>query len=309
MDNEPFPNRWEDAGGTIEGYVRFVELAYEAIKKSDPDAKIILGTFQLGTPSEVDKFQEVISKMKNKNLFDYVDTHWWSGEDNYKIPVGEARSILDSNDYSNAKMVALEFGTWAERGGKGTEEGQAKFLIKGYVYNIAHRFSLINWNNLVEWASFGRPGGMFNYMGLIADGLNGDPIPAGTPRLSYYTYKKMTETLEGSDWNNIQTIKEEQNDAYGIFLYKFIKNEKPIYVGWYECLNERECSRMKMDTRVEIAFDGNINTIVIIEAVPQYELGRDVLDYRTSFNIETRPVSGGRTTITLGEIPIFVVAN
>lgn len=45
MANESFPIHWEGAGGTIDGCVKFAELTYNAIKKSDPNAKIILGHF------------------------------------------------------------------------------------------------------------------------------------------------------------------------------------------------------------------------------------------------------------------------
>lgn len=298
MDNEPFPDRWEGAGGTIDGYVKFAELTHNAIKKSDPNAKIILGTFsEFETAKGVmANFDEVIQRMKNKKLFDYVDTHYWSGENNYKIPVGEARSILDSNGYSNAKMVALEFGTWAERDGRGgTENGQAKFLIKGYIYNIAHGFSLINWNNLVEWKSFGRfgrsGGSMFNYMGLIADGENGDPITAGTPRLSYYTYKKMTETLEESDWNNIQKIQE----SNGIYVYKFVKQGKPIWVAWNDNAGEKS-----------IMLDVSNKRVKITEAIPKYASGKDVTGYNSAFNSYIQVPKDGKATLILKDVPLFV---
>ncbi|MFZ2969787.1 MAG: hypothetical protein WA063_01420 [Minisyncoccia bacterium] len=293
MANEPFPRHWEEAGGTIDGYVRFAELTYKAIKKSDSDAKIILGTFQLETTEQVNKFKEVIPKMKNKNLFDYVDTHYWNSRSNYKIPVGEARSVLDSNGYLNATMVALEFGTWAEMSGRGTEKDQANYLIKGYAYNIAHGFALINWNNLVEWNNFGgKPKSIYNFMGLIADGLNGDPVPAGTKRISYYTYKKMVEILEGSDWGNIQTIQE----SNGIYIYKFTNQGKPIWVAW------NDNSLEKQITISDIAS----SQVKITEAVPKYESGQEVTDYSTVFETETKTVQNNKISITLGDVPVFV---
>lgn len=288
MENEPFPWQWENRGGTIDGYVKFAELTHNAIKKSDPNAKIILGTFQFETTEEVNEFKEVISKMRNKNLFDYADTHYWGARTNYKIPIGEAKSILDSNGYSNAKMVALEFGTTVR---KATEKDQANYLIKGYAYNIAHGFSLINWNNLVEWKDFGRPGGMFNYMGLIADGENGDPIPAGTPRLSYFTYKKMTETLEESDWDNIQTIQESD----GVYVYKFNKNGKSIWVAWYDNAVSQP-----------ITLDVNNKRAKITETVPKYDLGKDVTDYNSAFNSYVQVPKDGKISITLEDSPVFV---
>ncbi len=347
MANEPFPRQWENAGGTVDGYVRFAELTHDAIKKSDPNAKIILGTFQLEKTEEINKFKEVIPKMKNKNLFDYVDTHYWNFGNNYKIPVGEARNVLDSNGYSNAKMVALEFGTWMARStrgsaikqpgghnkirdavsgrpaaslthsfsrrhgrrgrqpsressqenkkmtGSGTEKDQAAFLIKGYAYNMAHGVFLINWNNLVEWNNFGgNPKSIYNFMGLIADGVNGDPIPAGTTRLSYYTYKKMTEILEGSDWDNIGTIQE----SGGVYIYKFTKQGESIWVVW----NDNSGSQ-------SVTISGiNSNSVKITEAIPKYDSGKDVTNYNTAFNTETKTVPGGTVTIILSDKPVFV---
>jgi len=292
-DNEPFPMKWEDGGGTIDGYVRFVELFNEAVKEADPTAKIILGTFSFDSAGIAD-LNRVIPKMKDKDLFDYVDTHNWGKPDNYKISITEAKSILDSNGYSNAKLVSLEFGTAAERLGV-TQEQQANYLIKGYVYNLAQGFVLINWNNLVEWSAYGWPqkaaDSVYNFMGLIADGQNGDSESAGTPRLSYYTYKLMVEKLEGIDWDNT-------DESYfdGIYLYGFTKNEKQTWVAWNDNSAEKDITLSKLDS----------TSIKITEAVPKYENGKDVTDYSTAFNSEIKSVSNGQVSLTLGDNPVFV---
>jgi hypothetical protein len=44
----------------------------------------------------------------------------------------------------------------------------------------------------------------------------------------------------------------------------------------------------------------------ITEAVPKYESGKDVADYNAAFNTETKSVQGGKITITLKDIPVFV---
>jgi len=290
-DNEPFPRHWEANGGTVEGYIRFAELLSSSVKEADPDAKIILGTFQLQTPKQVAQFNDVVSAMKNKNLFDYVDTHYLDSGNNYKIPVTKARNILNSNGYSYVKIMSLEYGTWVGRGS--SEKDQAKYLIKGYVYNLANGVSMINWNNLVEWNNFGgNPRSIYNFMGLIADGQNGDTIPAGTGRLSYYAYKKMTETLEGSDWKNIQKIQE--ND--GIYIYKFTKNNKPIWVAWNDNADSREVGISGIPS----------NQVKISEAVPRYELGKEIRDYNSAFNQETKTAKSGKILIKLEDIPVFI---
>ena len=292
-DNEPFPRHWELSGGTKEGYIKFVELFSAAIKESDQNAKIILGTFSLDERSGgLESFSQIVSALKNKNLFDYADTHFWKSDNEYKISIASANDILDVNGYSDVKWMALEFGTWAEMGRKGTEKEQAIYLIKGFIYNIANGFAMINWNNLVEWNNYGgNPNSIYNYMGLIADGYNNDSIPAGTSRLSYYTYKKMTETLEGSDWDNIQIIQESD----GVYIYKFQKGSKKIWVAWNDNSAEKQ---------ITISGISSIQ-VKITEAVPKYDSGKDVTDYLTAFNTETKSVQGGKIIITLKDKPVF----
>lgn len=294
-DNEPYPRKWEINGGTMAGYVRFVELLSGSIKEADSGAKIILGTFSLNNTDNISQFSTAVSSMKNKNLFDYIDTHYWNSGNYYKIPVSNARSILDSNGYSSVKMMALEFGTYTGKKGtegQDTEKEQAKYVIKGFVYNLANGFSMIDWNNLVEWNAYGGDTrSIYNFMGLIADGYNNDSIPAGASRLSYYTYKLMTEKLSGSDWNNIQKVQESD----GVYIYKFTKSGKPIWVAWNDNTGEKQITISGLTS----------SQVEIIEAIPKYESGENVTNYTTAFNFETKTVNGGKITITLGDKPVF----
>ena len=294
-DNEPFPNHWEEKGGTIDGYIRFVELLSQAAKEADPEAKIILGTFQLQTPDQLADFEAVIPALKDRNVvMDYIDTHYWDEGVNYKIlNSSQPRDILDSNGYSHVKMASLEFGTWTGRGLYPLEKDQAVFIIKGYFYNLANEFSLIAWNNLVEWNNFGgNPRSIYNFMGLIADGVNNDPVPAGTLRLSYYAYKKMTETLEGSDWDNIEKIQESDD----VYIYKFLKGGKPIYVVWNDSGVEKEVAISNLA----------ITQAKITEAVPHYEAGIDVQNHDEAFTSEIKQLSGGELIFSLGGTPKFI---
>lgn len=58
----------------------------------------------------------------------------------------------------------------------------------------------------------------------IYDGKFAHDPGKGVKKPSYYTYKKMAEILEGGDWNNIKTIKEEQNHAYGLFQTRSLED-------------------------------------------------------------------------------------
>ena len=102
----------------------------------------------------------------------------------------------------------------------------------------------------------------------------------------------MVEVLEGSDWNNIQTIQEKDD----VYIYKFIKNGKPIWVAW----NDNSSSK-------QITISGiSSSQAKITEAIPKYESGKDVTDYNNAFNTETKSVGSGKITITLKDKPVFV---
>ena len=102
----------------------------------------------------------------------------------------------------------------------------------------------------------------------------------------------MTETLEESDWNNIQTIQESD----GVYIYKFQKGSKKIWVAWNDNAKEKQITITGIGSQ----------QVKITEAVPKYESGKDVTDYNTAFNTETKSVSNGKITITLGDKPVFI---
>ena len=304
---EPFPDSWIKKGGTIEGYVKFLKLMSEAVKEVDPEAKILMGPQILVPPrvpdGNLDNLKAVISKLNGEKVFDIIDVHYWANANEYKIPhLNELRSFLDSQGYKDVKIWSLEHGTHVnkpeflfEEYPYQSEKEQSISLVKRYVYNLDQGVSLINWNNLIEWSCFGgRCGGPFDNMGLISDGQNsGETLDTlGVPRLSYYTYKKMTEILEGSDWGNIQTIQESD----GVYIYKFAKQGKPIWVAWNDNGAEKQITISGISS----------SQVKITEAVPKYESGKEVTDYNIAFNTETKTVSAGKITITLKDKPVFV---
>ena len=146
---------------------------------------------------------------------------------------------------------------------------------------------------MVEWSHYDKNSSgncYFCSTGLVNNSRNDDG--KSHKKLAYYTYKKMVEVLDGSDWNNIQTIQEKD----GVYIYKFTKNNKPILVAW----NDNSTSKT-------ITISGITSSQVkITEAVPKYESGKEVTDYNTAFNAETKSVSGGKVTITLKDVPVFV---
>ncbi len=300
--NEPFPS-WSGVDGTADSYIEFLRLMSEAVKEADPQAKIILGAEISNGKTLSNGIKAVISKLNGEKVFDVVDLHYWGYADDWKLlAANELRSLLDSNGYTNVEIWSMEHGTYTNQPNKDgvpiefqSEKDQAISLIKRYVYNLANDVDKIFWNKIVEFSCFsGKCGGLFDNIGLISDGRNSGETLAtlGVPRLSYYTYKKMTETLEGSDWNNIQTIQESD----GIYIYKFTKNNKPIWVAWNDNPEEKQVTISGISS----------SQVKITEAIPKYESGKEVTDYNTAFNTETKSVSGGEVTVTLKDKPVFV---
>ncbi len=119
-------------------------------------------------------------------------------------------------------------------------------------------------------------------------------------KLSYYTYKKMVEVLDGSDWNSIQTIQESDN----VYLFKFMKNGNPLYVAWWDYFNDPSYAMGKTRSISLSGLQGV--SAVVTEAVPKFATGVEVTDYATAFNTQTVMVSSGSVTLTLNENPVFI---
>lgn len=197
-----------------------------------------------------------------------------------------------------------------------SESVQAGYVVKKYITSIVAGIKKTCWIGPLEIPWPKTAGGLItdsNYEldyehaisqdGLIYDGRGvfdpGDSLPANDPnkvhkikKLSYYTYKKMVDVLEGSDWNNIQTIQESDE----VYIYKFTKNGKPIWVAWNDNFQSKTITLNV----------GNLNTVKITEAVPNYETGKEVTDYKTAFKTETKTVNNGQAILAIGENPIYV---
>lgn len=203
-----------------------------------------------------------------------------------------------SNGYGDVKIVMFEHGTWVNQP-KGfiyqTENNQAEFLIKSFIYKTAHGIAIIDWNNLVDWNNYGgNRNSVWAYMGLIADGENGDGVAAGTPRLAYYAYKLLSEKLKGADWDNIKVIQESD----GIQAYKFIKDGQPIWVAWKDNRVERKISLSGIEAK----------QVKITQAIPNAKSGRDLNEnnYPDFFKTDIRNTKDGTVNLVIGEVPVFI---
>lgn len=319
IENEP-ANEWAD---TPENMAKLVKISAVAIHEVNPKAKILLAG--AAVPGEFEFFyRPLLNELKRLEQQDgvkylnAVDIHW-SGqfEDkdksqatyqkvalgnksyDYKTEIKTIRKILDNSGYQNAEIWVTEMSDYSGKPSDSaylyqSEKEQANELFKRYVYSLAVGVKKIFWIALMESYNYGNSG-VNNYWDNI--GLVNNPQNDGEShkKLGYYTYKKMVEVLEGSDWNNIQTIQEQG----GIYVYKFIKNGKPIWVAWND-----------NDAEKQITVSGiNSSSVKITEAVPSYESGKEVKDYSNAFSIKNANIESGNVVIKIKDAPVFAEEN
>lgn len=268
-----------------EEYLEVLRLTYKAVKEADPQAKLLLNVVGYGQKmgdTSVNYLQQ-LNKLGAANYYDIFSYHVY--------PTTYETSLLTELLRKFKQLVADKpiwitesgiDGKWGEE----SEKKQAAWIMKHYVSNIAGGVKKIVWLTIPDMSPNVPEGQAAKYSGLITF-----ESPA-MRKLPYYTYKKMVETLEGSDWDNIQTIQESD----GIYIYKFQKDSKKIWVAWND-----------NNTAKTITISGiSSGSVKITEAVPKYESGKEVADYNTAFDTETKTVSSGKITITLGDKPVFV---
>jgi len=276
-----------------EGYAKTLKITYEEIKRADPEAKVVCGQFPVhpvGSRADISSSKSYFEKVFNSlegNYFDVFEVLYSiKYKEQYKEvgKVGkEIREFLDQNGYSN---VPIFFSTTADTSNL-SEREQAGQIIRLYTTALSTGlFSKIIWDELYGcWKVKGKS---------VERGLLW--CKKREKKLGYYTYKKMVEVLEGSDWDNIQTIKE----SNGIYIYKFTRKGKPIWVAW----NDNEKPK-----KITITLDKDIKGVKITEAVPRYNSGKEVRDYETAFREIKGVISEGyplQLSFELGDIPVFV---
>lgn len=283
------------------------EKTYKSAKEASPSAQVLIAG-----DSSKELYTEVFNKLGGKYI-DIIDYHRFGNNYNPKEDFDYLKSKLNSAgfDTNKLKFWMTETGTYSGDPSSDpdknlpnmSEKQQASVLVKIYVSGLSYGIEKIFWAwNIVE--GFTRDGGIFDYTGLVYDGCDyvdgkyecssniGYDKGKGVKKLGYYTYKKMVEMLDGSDWNNIQTIQEKD----GIYVYKFVKNGKPIWVAWNDNASEKQ-----------ITISGiNSSSIKITEAVANYSSGKEVKSYSTAFSTKTADVENGKVIIAIKDTPMFV---
>ncbi len=296
-------------------FAKFQKMTYTAIKEACPECKVVAGgagqpilpgrgflTNEDGYFAEFSASYEPILQELNGEGFDIFDFHWYgNATGDYKLikPIYERlRLILERYNFGNVPIWVTEMGSYSGfPAGDSlpfayqTELQQASDYLKRFVFSLSLGIEKIfPAFGLME--GFKNDDGYFDHTGFIYDGVGSNDLGLGVKKLVYYTYEKMVETLEGSDWKNIEKTQEKD----GMYSYKFTKGGEPIWVAWNDNSQEKQITISGITSR----------QVKITTAAPKYESGSGVTDYSVAFNTEIKSVSGGELTITLADKPVFI---
>jgi hypothetical protein len=200
--------------------------------------------------------------------------------------------ITEMGTYSGDPIVCPMLGTNHDFPFQ-TETQQAIDVIKRYVFSLSLGIKKVFLAfGITEGFKYDE--GYFDFTGLVYDGKYKHDLGKGVKKLSWYTYKFMVETLEGSDWNDIKTIQD--ND--GIFVFQFIKQGKPVWVAWNDKPEETFCTIQNISSK----------QVEIIEALPRAKFGKNVSDYSRAFRKKKLEVTGGQIAFPLRNTPVYIKA-
>jgi hypothetical protein len=343
IENEPhslylkaFSSDREGAREAAEAYAELVERSQRIIRQKSPDAKVVFGGPGTKTTDKIynrfyKKALEILKGKDPEGYFDFFDYHNFNSFQKYKENsqgkgIGYFRQLLADTGFEGKPIMikagATHSGMDALSGSIAmayqTEKEQAEHLLKRFIYHVAEGVQLILWGTIMENESFDDdPHNFFNFTGLVYNGIpepgQCDPeiqLPSPDPgdgikKLSYYTFKLLNEKTAGSDWDNVQTVR---NGDDNVYIYKLTKTDtgNPIWVVWWDYFDEVGYS--PGDTKTITLEVGEADWIMVTATIPDAESGAYLNDYDYSYFFKTTisPVVGGQGSVMLTEIPIFI---
>ena len=286
LDNEA-DLRHRVRGGGFESpvdYYQVLKATYEGVKEADPAALVMVNVAGLGQgleKSSIDYIRDLM-KLGSGKYFDVFSYHVYP----------EAYDTVVLQTYlSEVKALLGSKPVWITETAISDQpdfQAQAGWLVKNYAFHLANGVEKIFWLDLSD-GSPRTPDRLARHGGLIAF--------EGTKKPSYYTYKKLVEILEGSDWNGIQIIRQSES----IYIHKFTKKGKPVWVAW----NDNEEPR-----GVRIQLDRDTKAVKITEAVPKFESGKEAINYSGAFQEITRKdlleSYPPQLYLELGSVPVYL---
>lgn len=301
VDNEP-----DAKTGDWQGYANLLKITYQAIKSVCSDCKVLVGGVSYGGTGTTEKilksfYGPALSSLEYK-YFDIFDYHCYAGGSQWQSECGAIPDQIRAQIPGSYEIWATELGTWSgtpEQFGEPmltqSERVQASAVVKFYTQMLFKKVKKIFWAWGIQ-EGFGPPGqienNIFDKTGLIYDGYFSDDLGEGVKKLSYYTYKKMVELFEGSDWDHIEQIRAEDS----IYIFRFQKGGHRFWVAW----NENEESQ-------HVTLSGiSSRQLALTPALPESESGKEIESYQSAFKTTIQDVAGGQVDLELNDSPLFI---
>ena len=295
-------------------------ITYLAIKEACPACTVLIGG--VGGMPPVDQYLRnfdmvygpILTALRGQYV-DVMDFHWYGAADGDYRGSREVsthvRNALDAAGFPAIPIWITEMGAYSGDPvpqsaepidyPPQTETQQASDYFKRFVYSLTYDAEKV-FPAYGFMEGFTGADGYFDHTGLLYDGIGPDDPGVGVKKLGYYTYQKMTEMLEGSDWGSVQVIR----DSGQVFICRAIKSGKPIFIVWWDYFDDPTYYPGAIK---RVPLSGLTGTAAIVtDIVPRFSSGAEISSYGTAFRRRRMVVSRGRAALTLGSSPVIIQA-
>jgi len=300
IENEvDVPEYWPDSPAD---YAALLRASSETIEKANPRARVAIAGMM--GPAGLGRYGEIMKSLGGDRWFGVFDLHWnCVGGGNYRLQrtwhaghvkfdayLADAENLLDAAPQRTIETWITEMSTSDSANPGDDQRTQAADLVRRYVYSMRKGVAVIFWVHVRDHARSGEhPASYFARTGLV-DG-------AGQKKLSYYSYRLMTEKLAGCSRANLEVVAEQVN----LKVYRFARGGRagPVWVLWNDGLTTKTFS-LRLDSSAPVRITG---------AVPRPGLwrGSEIRDPKQAFQeIVVQPAARIMEVTLDPDVPVYV---
>lgn len=303
VDNEP--------NGARKDYAKLLEITYKAIKEADTECCVLIGG-ATGFPDKLDSnFKrdfEPILKVLNGKYFDIFDFHWYGTIKEYagcKQSYELIRKTLGKYNFEGVPVWITEMGSYSGKPDGPmnlpyqSENDQANDVFRKLVHPLGYGIEKVLLAfGMIEGFVDVNDNEYFDNTGLIYDGIGEYDRGRGVRKLSYWTYRLVSEKLGGCDLSTIKTL----TVGDSVTILKFNVGGNEVYACWFDWWES------SLESAKIVISDIENGKWKVTEAVPEKDTGKDIQesDYPKFFKTSTVETVDGKLVFELGRNPIII---